>query len=191
MIAVGETLCGLRVVVCQGQPSTVRGSVTADTSHVLKGVPYTSATVTIVPTAYAHYSDAERLGVISKWNSQARGAQYTPETMRAAGGGDPTQAGFGATLTIESFGAALAVAVTQRQTWPVILAQLLAILSGSWTVGKVIVASAQHLCYGSSSPSVVSGVVNVVAAAGPDRFDDEKERPLSVLVPYGRLDAEP
>ncbi len=98
----------------QGQPSSFSGTVIG---YVLKGAPFTSATVTVVPTVYSHFSEPERAGVISKWNAERPGAQYAPDTMSATGS-DLSKAGFGAALEIESFGATLAVTISERQSWP-------------------------------------------------------------------------
>ncbi len=134
----------------QGQPSSVSGTVSADTGYVLKGTPYSRSTVTVVPTVYTLLDEPERAGVIPKWNAELRGAQYTPQTMSATGS-DMSKAGFGTTLAIESFGATLSLSITLRQSWPVTVSQLLAILSGAWTIGKMIVAVAQQLCYSSKN----------------------------------------
>jgi hypothetical protein len=103
--------------VGQGEPSRVSGTVSADPGYVLKGAPFTLATATVVPTVYARFSEPERTGVILKWNAERRGSQYTPDTMSATGS-DLSRAGFGATLQIESFGATLAIVITEKQSWP-------------------------------------------------------------------------
>jgi hypothetical protein len=98
--------------------------------------------VTAVPTAYTLYSAAELSGVVTEYDTQTLGSACTPVTLATANG-----AGFGAQLQITTFGATLAINVIAKQSWTAIIASVLAIISGTWTVGRGFVSAVQILWY--------------------------------------------